>query len=52
MEKEKKKKEETFYNFRMDKELRIKYSKFCKEKGFAMAKRLRVLIEEDMKDEK
>jgi len=48
MKKIKEKKEEIFYNFRMEKELRVKYSKFCKEQGFAMAKRIRALILKDM----
>ncbi len=51
MKKKETKKEEVFYNIRMDKELRVKYTKFCKDKGFAMAKRIRVLIEEDIKND-
>lgn len=48
MKKLKKGNEEIMYNFRIQKDLKLKYSKFCKDQGFAMSKRIRVLIIKDM----
>ena len=35
-------------NIRIEKELREKYSNYCKSNGFSISKRLRALIEKDI----
>jgi len=44
-------KEETF-NFRIDSKLKNEYQKFCKERGYSISKRIRILIENDVKNGK
>ena len=39
-------------NFRLDLELITKYQKFCKKEGYSISKRIRILIERDLKDDK
>ena len=38
-------------NFRATEKLRDEYHLFCKEKGYSLSKRIRVLIEKDIKEE-
>lgn len=39
-------------NIRLEPELKMKYLKFIKQNGYSMSKRIRVLMENDMKDGK
>ena len=38
-------------NFRATKELREKYAFFCKKNSYVLSKRLRILIEKDLRGE-
>lgn len=46
---EQKNKEKTF-NFRLNIELKNKFENYCKTNGFSISKRIRILIENDLKN--
>jgi len=43
---------EAVLSIRLEEVLKLEYLKFCKKNGYSLSKRLRVLIEEDMKNGK
>ncbi len=45
----KKNKNESKITFRLDKELEEKFKNHCKHNGFAISKRLRILMEKDIR---
>lgn len=47
----KKKNKEVMINIRMEKELSESFHMFCKCNGFSLSKRIRILIQNDLKSE-
>ena len=41
---------EAVLTIRLDEELKLNYLNFCKEKGYSLSKRIRVLLENELKN--